>query len=142
MALQQPKYRIREEIIKMNSELISKAKAAKTPEELLCLAKENGEEMTLDGAKAYIELLHPKAGEIADEELDNVSGGGCYNIEGKLIVTSRHSCDKFECTQCGRDHKNGNRDETCLRNSYCPSCYYSKSVGAIMYCENYENSKK
>lgn len=126
----------------MNSELISKAKAVKTPEELFVLAKENGEEMTEESARAYFELLHPKSGELSDEELDNVSGGGCYNLDGELIVTSRHSCDKFKCTQCGRDHKNGNRDDTCPRNSYCPSCYYGKSVGAILYCENSYNRKK
>ncbi len=126
----------------MNSELISKAKAAKTPEELLELAKENGEEMTQESAKAYFDLLHPKTGEIADEELNNVSGGGCYNLDGKLIVTSRHSCDKFKCTQCERDHKDGNKDETCLRSAYCPNCYYGESVGAILYCWNYDNRKK
>ena len=60
----------------MNKELISKAKKAKTPEELLCLAQENGEEMTEESAKAYFELLHPQTGEIADKELDKVSGGG------------------------------------------------------------------
>ena len=37
----------------MNKELISKAKKAKTPEELLCLAQENGEQMTQETAKAY-----------------------------------------------------------------------------------------
>ena len=41
-------------------ELIEKAKSAKTPEELMSLAKENGIEQT---------------GELSDSELDNVSGG-------------------------------------------------------------------
>ena len=54
------------------------------------MAKTNGEEMTEESAKAYFELLHPKTGEIADEELDNVSGGNCYN-SGRLVVTTRSS---------------------------------------------------
>lgn len=119
----------------MDKELILKAKAAKTPEELLDLAKENNAEMTPESAKAYFELLHPKKGEVDDEELDNVSGGGCYGLNHKLIVTSLHSCDKFVCAQCGRDHKNGNKDENCRRSAYCPNCYYGDSVGAILYCD-------
>ena len=118
----------------MNKEIFEKANAAKTPEELIELAKENGAGMTEDSAKAYFDLLHPKAGEISDEELDNVSGGGCHTIDGKLIVTSLHSCDKFSCTQCRRDHKNGNQDEGCRRSVHCPNCYYGQSVGAILYC--------
>ena len=64
---------------KFTPELIEKAKSAKTPEELMALAKENGMELTEESAKAYLDLLHPKTGELADEELDNVSGGGCHN---------------------------------------------------------------
>ena len=85
----------------MNKELISKAKKAKTPEELLCLAQENGEEMTEESAKAYFELLHPKTGKIADEELDNVAGGGCHTDDGREIVTVGHGCTGFECKKCG-----------------------------------------
>ena len=56
-------------------ELIEKAKSAKTPEELFALAKENGIEMTEESAAAYFDRLNPKAGELSDSELDNVSGG-------------------------------------------------------------------
>ena len=38
--------------MEMKKELLAKAKNTKTPEELLCLAKENGEEMTEESAKA------------------------------------------------------------------------------------------
>lgn len=54
-----------------NKELLAKAKAAETPEALLTLAKENGMEMTEESAAAYFEIMHPKAGELADEELNN-----------------------------------------------------------------------
>ena len=38
---------------KFTPELIEKAKSAKTPEELMALAKENGMELTEESAKAY-----------------------------------------------------------------------------------------
>ena len=62
--------------MELNNEIRAKAKAAKTPEELIEIAKENDVEMTEESAKAYFDLLHPKTGEISDDELDNVAGGG------------------------------------------------------------------
>ena len=61
--------------MEMSKELITKAKEAKNPEELMALAKENGVELTEESAKAYFEQLNPKTGELADDELDNVAGG-------------------------------------------------------------------
>lgn len=84
-----------------NKELFAKAKAAETPEALLTLAKENGVELTEESAKAYFEIIHPKAGEIADEELDNVAGGGCHTKDGREIVTVGHGCTGFICKKCG-----------------------------------------
>ena len=60
-----------------SEELIEKAKQAKSVEELLALAKENGMEITEEQANAYYAQLSPKSGELSDEELDNVAGGGC-----------------------------------------------------------------
>ena len=50
---------------------------AKSAEELLELAKANGVEMTADEAAAYFAQLNPKSGELDDDELDAVAGGGC-----------------------------------------------------------------
>ena len=61
--------------MELNNELLAKAKAAKSPEELLALAKENGMKLTEEEAKAYFDRLHPQTGELSDSELDNVSGG-------------------------------------------------------------------
>ena len=69
---------------KFTPELIEKAKSAKTPEELMALAKENGMELTEESAKAYLDLLHPQTGELSDDELDNVAGGGCQQNNGHL----------------------------------------------------------
>ena len=62
--------------MKLTNGQLAKAKAAKNAKELLALAKENGTELTDDEAKKYFAELH-KEGELADDELDNVSGGGC-----------------------------------------------------------------
>lgn len=70
----------------MNNELIEKAKQAKSAEELLAIAKENGIEATEEEAKQYFAQLHPATGELSDNELDNVSGGGCHKGDGRLVV--------------------------------------------------------
>ena len=58
----------------VSKELLEKAKAAKSAEELLALAKAEKVELTEEeAAKAFAELN--KTGEISDEELDNVAGG-------------------------------------------------------------------
>ena len=81
--------------MKMNNELIAKAKEAKTAEELMALAKESGEEITEESAKAYFDLLNPKTGELSDDELDNVSGGGCCSDGGRLKTTSGYRCKHY-----------------------------------------------
>lgn len=61
----------------VSPELIEKAKTAKTAEELLALAKENGVDLTAEEAKVYSAQLIPATGELDDDALDDVSGGGC-----------------------------------------------------------------
>ena len=63
--------------MEINQELLAKAKEAKTVEEFMALAKENNIELTEEKAKEYFSKLHSETGEISDDELDNVSGGGC-----------------------------------------------------------------
>ena len=82
--------------MKMNPELIAKAKKANSSEELIALAKENGMELTAEDANTYFDMLKPKMGELADEELDNVSGGGCYADDGYLMTTIGNKCKYFE----------------------------------------------
>lgn len=65
----------------MNEEILKKVKEAKSPEELLNIARENGlGGFTEEKAKAYFDLMNQKtelkSGELSDEELD-VSAGGC-----------------------------------------------------------------
>ena len=53
---------------KFTPELIEKAKEAKTSDELMSLAKENGVELTGEDANTYFEQLNPKTGELSDDE--------------------------------------------------------------------------
>ena len=65
----------------ISNELLKKAKAAKTAEELAEMAKAEGIELsTEESAKVFANLC--KSGELSDEELDNVSGG-CGGGSGK-----------------------------------------------------------
>ena len=63
----------------LTPEMIEKAKAAKSAEELLELAKASNVEMTEEEAKTYFAQLSPKSGELDDDDLDAVAGGagGC-----------------------------------------------------------------
>ena len=98
--------------MELSEELIAKAKGTKTPEELAALAKESSIDLTEEEAKAYFEQLHPKTGELSDDELDNVAGGGCHN--------------------------GGN---TCGVAAYCRSCQYCTYEKGLWLCNNPVNMK-
>ncbi len=98
-----------------NKELLGRARQAKSPEDLLAMAKENDYPLDADGAKALFERLG-NSGEVSDDELDNVSGGGCGD--------SFHTCPRcdyplekieggWRCRACGHTSglKGSFRDE-------------------------------
>lgn len=74
-------------------EQIAKAKAAKSVEELIALAKENGIELTEMDAKKYCSILNTPE-KLSDEELENVAGG--CGEPGKPIYTAM-ICDNCGC---------------------------------------------
>ena len=124
-----------------HDELILKAKEAKTAEELLVLAKENGVELTEEGANAYFEQLH-QSGELSDEELGNVSGGGCYH-DDKLVVPALHYCDSWQCRKCGKHDHSSLHGHRCDRETShepaniiacCNSCTYCIYQDALWLC--------
>ena len=110
----------------LTPEMIEKAKAAKSAEELLELAKASNVEMTADEAATYFAQLNPKSGELDDDDLDAVAGGGCggsdndnpaVGVGDKLQITSGKNCSScgsnmgiaarlrkgayIKCAQCG-----------------------------------------
>jgi hypothetical protein len=95
-------------MLNFSDELISKAKEAKSVEELLILAKENNVELTEEEAQIYYTELNQKSGELPDEELDNVAGGGCNDNFHNPITTimpqaSATIPNRWICPFCGTD---------------------------------------
>ena len=95
----------------MDKNLILKAKDAKSAEELMALAKENGIELNEEDAIMYFEQLNAKKGELSDDELDCVAGGGCFGGEERYCpncqtrLERRGSCHGlylfYQCNNCG-----------------------------------------
>ena len=124
----------------MERELIEKGKKAGTPEELAAIARENGMKMTDEEAKTYFEQLHPKTGELADEELDNVAGGGCYARDGYLWTTIGHKCRHYE----QKDNPPPGVKGTCYLCKYwdLDQATGNEILGFPLKCLNPINSKK
>ena len=84
-------------------ELIKKAKAAKSAEELLALAKANNVDLTETEAKTYWSQLSAN-GTVSDEELDAVVGGGSCPDNGEEEENTLSGGDRVKiprCTGCG-----------------------------------------
>lgn len=64
----------------ISKELLEKARTANSAEELLAMAKAESVELTTEEAVQAFAKLN-KNGELSDEELDNISGGGCGDPE-------------------------------------------------------------
>lgn len=77
---------------KIKNEMIEKLKGAKSAEELFKMLKEAGIEIDKEESKLYFEHLNFKSGELDDDDLDNVSGGGCRTKSGRTIVTNHCKC--------------------------------------------------
>lgn len=122
--------------MELSEELIANAKGTKTPEELAALAKESSIDLTEEEAKAYFEQLHPKTGELSDDELDNVAGGGCHN-GGRLVVSAMNYCEEWRCKDDGSmSYLNVLFVEcnTCHRQAFCYSCSYCTYEKGLWLC--------
>lgn len=131
----------------LHPELLAKAKQAKSAGELLALAKENGMEMNEEQANAYFAQLHPISGEIADDELENVAGGGCHSGDGRLVVTVGYDCENWVCT-CGNNrskmevfgHNAADVCTSCRRKRCCQNCKYMSYERGLWLCNNSANN--
>ena len=88
----------------MNEEILAKARAAKSPEELLNVMRGIGEEdFSEEAAKMYFNFLH-KSGELSDDELESAAGG--CKVSGHTTVTCNHECHCGQYSPFYRaDHK-------------------------------------
>ena len=128
--------------MEFSKELLTKAKSAENSAALLALAKENGMELTQEEADAYFAELH-KTGELSDDELENVTGGGCRK-NGHLVVSIGYGCDLWRCKRhpyerrdwvhYGDDYYNG--CPACKGKPICNHCYYCKYTGGLWLCMN------
>ncbi len=122
--------------MEMNKKLLVKAKEAKSAEELMALAKENGVEMTEESANAYLDLLHPETDELSEEELNNVSGGGCKKGD-ETVVSALHSCSKWRCWSCGEKYRKsaiGKWCSKCGELAVCSQCIFNKYEKGLWLC--------
>ncbi|MDE5754256.1 MAG: hypothetical protein K2H89_06930, partial [Oscillospiraceae bacterium] len=98
--------------------------------------------LTQDEAREYFSELHgqsQKTGELSDDELDNVSGGGCHvKLNGKkyTVVTSCHSCSHY-CDRGSEPHCSELRKAWMdySRRGKCGWCHYLEFKGSTGYCE-------
>ena len=90
--------------MELTKEMLAKAMETKTVEELVALAKENAIELTFEEAEEHFARLH-KSGELSDDELDNVAGGGCSSPDDlcdKCGSTNiRLTQINLRCLDCG-----------------------------------------
>ena len=126
-----------------NQEMLAKARKAKTQEELLAIAQENGVEMDAESAQAYFEQLHQPTGEMSDDELDAVAGGACYQGDGRMVTTVGNSCRSWRCKQHNKKMDSDHRPVCieCGKMASCNSCKFCTYEKGLWLC-NYEGNRK
>ena len=60
----------------MNEEMLAKLQKAKTVEEIIAIAKDYGKEVTAQKAQELLDQLGGTNGELSDDMLEAVAGGG------------------------------------------------------------------
>ena len=129
--------------------MIAKARATKTVEELLILAKDNNVELTEEEAKTYFAQLHPASRELSDDDLDSIAGGGCYSGD-RLVVTVAHFCELWTCKKCGLGSYGNVGTHFCKKGFWstgdsceivCNSCKHMSYEKGLWLC-NHPNKRK
>ncbi len=87
----------------MDKELLKKAKKAESVESLISLAEENNIELSNEEAEKIFTRLNSN-GELSDDDLDAVSGGGCseYVFSGPKYVIGHYVNlkERYRCYDC------------------------------------------
>ncbi len=137
----------------MNEELLKKAKEAKDEKELIEIAEKEGIELREEAASSIFKRLHSE-GELSDDDLDSVSGGGCQqkiNNHNFTVVTSGCSCftGHWKDSRANSDRYFLRSDNTQLRETWyafsspgkCGTCAYlefnvrnSMFINGIGFC--------
>ena len=132
--------------MELSKALLGKARNAENVDALQAMARENGWNMTREEAKAYFDQMH-KSGALSDEELENVTGGGCRKND-HLVVTIRDSCPLWKCknhpwagatTWVGQPGGGKQRLACpCGRENICGNCHFCHYEGGLWLCYNPE----
>ena len=116
---------------KIPKDIWQKIKQTDSAEKLLALARERGEELTVEQAEKLFAKFH-QSGEVADDELDNVAGGcseesfppngtmikpakkrcrvckGTYPVYFNIkVTTAKYTYWELTCTSCGNMYDSG-----------------------------------
>lgn len=84
-------------------------------------------DLTDEQAQKWLEA-HP-AGELQDEELADVAGGGCSQVSSggrpllKPVLVDSYTCDHWICKKCG----SGKPDNVDFADAVCENCKYYRS---------------
>ncbi len=116
-----------------NSDLLQKVQQANSVEELSTFAKKNHLEVSEEEINAYYNRFH-KTGEMTDNELNNVSGGGCHKTDGRLIVSIWHYCDGFKCGMCKSDRFETHSTKPFVVGSFSRICSRCGATVECKYC--------
>ena len=75
---------------------------------------------------------------MSDDELDNVSGGGCRGDDNRMITTLLSDCEHWKCKKDGSSAPTGRagylsfrkcpKCKCIVRCSNCPYCTYEKGL--------------
>ena len=138
----------------MNEEILAKVRAAKSADELIEIAKENGRDITAEQAEVLFKSLSQN-GELSYEELESAVGG-CRTGNGERVVTAGLVCPAagaWECETChkptgrctcGRKHfilVSGNTTPHFNAQNVCGSCAHSVyTKGRLICTSEYANS--
>lgn len=121
----------------LTPEMIEKAKEAKSADELKTFAKANNVELTDEEAIAYFNQLCPKIGELDDDELDNIAGGGCgksNNNQNQSSAGERPTSWSGRCPNCkGVYYICSGMSNKPTEKPICRHCV-DRSLG-VFYCE-------
>ena len=141
--------------MKFNAEMIERAKTAKHSDELLAMAKENAVAMTEEEAKTLFAQLNPESGEICDDELDNVAGGGCGDSgdsepalyygrfkEGMQVMSAGASCGYYSGNICGKTSLRGTIHFLTSDKNNSPWQITCAACGAVIYGTGDPNDNK
>lgn len=113
-------------------------KELKSAQELRELLGKEGITISEEKAQKYYDA-YKAHGEIGDDELDSVSGGGCYTKDGHLLTTVGYGCKFYE-----KEEDLGGVDGTC----YCCKYWHRDNatgftlVGSPLKCDHPKNIRK